>query len=326
MLDRGEIDPELRNAARFFRLFTISPKWFFRLSRWIGRTIEGKAPEDTSIEQVWIDRPTGNGQIRICLFRPKDVARSTTLAPVIYLHGGGYAMGNPESAGEIIARMIKERPCVVIVPDYRKSLDEPYPAAIDDCYTTLVWAERSRRLINANDEAFAVVGHSAGGGLTAALSLRARERKGPPIAFQMPIYPMIDDRLGEPSPASQRAPVWSWKSNALGWSLYLGEIKPGSANVPYDAAPARADNLAKLPPTATMVGSIDLFAGETTRFAKTLSKAGVACKFALFPGAFHGSEFLAPKAQVSRRANDYFYSTFAQGMDRDFSSWTTFEP
>ena len=287
-----------------------------------GRKQEGKAPQGTKLQQIWIDGSAGPKSLRVCVFRTDEGGESAELPIVLYLHGGGYAMGNPESAGEVIARMVKARPCVVVAPDYRKSLDAPYPAAIDDCYATLEWADVNRKQIGANAAPIAVIGHSAGGGLTLATCLRARDRSGPKIAFQMPIYPMIDDRMTLPSATDNRAPVWNSKSNALAWSLYLGELGVGDQTVPYDAAPARAKNLSGMPPTATFVGSLDPFLDETSRMADQLRRNGVPSAFEVFEGAFHASELLVPKAKISRKANAYFLKAFEDGMDGDFKQWS----
>ena len=82
----------------------------------------------------------------------------------------------------------------MVAPDYRKALDELYPAALNDCYDTLLWMRDNAESLNIRSEKFAVGGHSAGGGLTAAVTLKVFDTQDVKIAFQMPIYPMIDHR------------------------------------------------------------------------------------------------------------------------------------
>lgn len=316
------IDRELRTAARLLKVMVRPSLWYFKLVRRLGRSQIGKAPPGVELDQVWAKAAPGGKKVRICIFRPLDHSATDDLPLVVYFHGGGYAMGNPEGAGDIIRRLIEARPCVVIAPDYRKSLDEPYPAAIDDCYGALVWADSHREVLGANQSPIALLGHSAGGGLALAASLRARDLDGPEIAFLMPIYPMIDDRMKLPSSRDNRAPVWNTRSNRLGWALYLGNMRPGAKEIPSDAAPARAQDLTRLPPTATMVGSLDPFRDETESLVRRLRGAGVKVKFEGFEGAFHASELFAPKAKISRQANRFFLRAFCEGIDRNFGSWS----
>ncbi|MEM1132103.1 MAG: alpha/beta hydrolase [Pseudomonadota bacterium] len=321
VVKQSDIDPELRTAATLSRLLMRPALWYFRFIYWLGRRYKSATPDGVSLKELWIDRSDGAGKIRLCIYRPADAADDEALPPVLYLHGGGYAVGNPEIAGKIIAGMIETKACTVVAPDYRKSLEAPYPAAIDDCYQTLLWLDENRRQAYANDDDIALIGHSAGGGLAIAVSLRARDRKSAKIAFQMPIYPMIDDRMNTPSSINNNAPVWNTKSNKLAWSLYLGDLVANPDTIPSDAAPARAENVADLPPTATHIGEHDPFLDETITFAQRLSDAAVPVKLMYAPGTFHSSESLAPGAAISQKANAFFFDTFSQGMERNFDTW-----
>ena len=100
-------------------------------------------------------------------FRPKG---ETPLPAMLYLHGGGYLMGVPELSLRIIKQYIKTRPCVIVAPDYRKGLQEGYPNGFNDCYDTLLWMKEHYRDLNISSPKFVVAGHSAGGGLTVAVS------------------------------------------------------------------------------------------------------------------------------------------------------------
>mgnify|MGYP001125490301 CR=1 FL=1 len=112
------------------------------------------------------------------------------------------------------------------------------------------------------DDQIMVGGDSAGGGLAAALTLYARDQQDVAIAFQMPIYPMLDDRMETESAQNNDMPVWNSKSNALAWRLYLAGLF-GTDHVPPYAAPARADRYEDLPPTVTFVGDLEPFRDET---------------------------------------------------------------
>jgi len=136
-----------------------------------------------------------------------------------------------------------------------------------------------------------------GGGLAIATALLARDRGFPAVCFQMPIYPMIDDR-NETASSYEISDIGSWDraGNIEAWNWYLGE---GQADL-Y-AAPARAEDLAGLPPTFIDVGTVDLFRDEDIEFAMRLMQAGVPTELHVHPGAYHDSEGLAPEAPLSRR-------------------------
>jgi acetyl esterase/lipase len=143
----------------------------------------------------------------------------------------------------------------------------------------------------------ALFGGSAGGGLVIATALMARDRGFPEVCFQMPIYPMIDDRNETPSSHEiTDLGVWDRAGNVEAWQWYLG----GGEADQY-AAPARAADLAGLPPTFIDVGTVDLFRDEDIAFATRLMQAGVPTELHVHPGAYHDSENLAPEAPLSRR-------------------------
>ncbi len=243
-----------------------------------------------------------------------------------HLHGGGYAMGVPETTVMPIRPFFKARRCIVVAPAYRRSMVEPYPAAIDDCYTAALWLRDNLEKLGASNKEMIVGGHSGGGGLTAALSLRARDRMaedGLKIAFQMPIYPMIDDRMQTPSSIGNTAAFWNSRSNRLAWDLYLADLYKEGCAIPHDAAPSRATDYSGLPPTLTFVGGLEPFCDETLEYVRQLKAAGVPVKFAYYPGAFHGFESVAPNAAISRAADAFLREGFAEGIDGNFDSWNS---
>jgi acetyl esterase/lipase len=144
-----------------------------------------------------------------------------------------------------------------------------------------------------------VGGVSAGGGLAAALALRCRDR-GRPIAFQLLDCPMLDDRQITLSSRLDRLAVWSRASNSFGWQSYLGDLR-GTSHVPADAAPARATELAGLPPAFVSVGSADGFRDEDVDYALRLNQAGVPTELHVYPGAPHGYA-MAPDSPVAKQA------------------------
>lgn len=189
---------------------------------------------------------------------------------LLWIHGGGYAMGIPEQDHGFVRSFVGATGCVMVVPDYKKSLYAPFPAALEDCYLALLWLKENGKKYGMRRDKIFVGGNSAGGGMTAALTLYARDRGEVNIAFQMPLYPMLDDRPTETS-KNNDAPVWNTKSNIAAWELYLGSDY-GTDRVSKYAAPARETDFSGLPPTLTFIGSIDPFLAETKSYVERCAR------------------------------------------------------
>ncbi len=131
----------------------------------------------------------------------------------------------------------------------------------------------------------------------------ARDRKEVAIAYQVLVYPMIDDTNVKSAKAAKNDfYVWSRANNLAGWKAYLAK-KFGQASVPIYAAPARAKNVTGLPATFICCGDMDLFLLEDLDFARKLAGAGVPLNLHVYPGAFHGFDSLAPASALAQRAN-----------------------
>jgi acetyl esterase/lipase len=235
---------------------------------------------------------------------------------MLYCHGGGYLIGSPEQFSKLIKKFIEKRPCVVIAPDYRKSTEAPYPAALNDCYDTLLWMKENANAIGADNENFIVAGHSAGGGLTAAITLKARDTNDVNIAFQMPIYPMIDDRQSTESSKYMGIPMWDAKTNALGWKWYLKNLKLQNIEIPAYAAPARNTDYSNFPPTISFVGGVEPFRDETLQYVDALNNANIPVEFKLYEGCFHSFELAAPNSEIGKEALDFTFESYAKFYDR----------
>jgi acetyl esterase/lipase len=316
-ISRQMIHPELRTAGTLIRAFW--PSFSLRKFRFCNVVLDtfckGRAfTKRISYEQMYIPRDDGS-RLRLCVYTPRNTATERQRAPVpglLWLHGGGYAIGIPEQDYRFIERFIEASDCVVVSPDYTRSMDAPYPAALDDCYLALRWLKEHCMDYGVRSDQLFVGGDSAGGGLAAALSLYARDRDEVSIAFQMPLYPMLNDRTTESS-QDNNAPVWNTKSNALAWKLYLGELY-GTDAVPKYAAPARETDYAGLPPTLTFVGSIEPFRDETVRYAEMLRAAGVETAFHVYDGCFHAFELVGHKTGIGRQAIDFLMSNFMHAV------------
>jgi triacylglycerol lipase len=159
-----------------------------------------------------------------------------------------------------------------------------------------------------------IAGVSAGGGLAAALALLARDRAEVPLRFQLLDCPMLDDRQHTWSSRLEGLEVWNKSANEFGWRSYLGELY-GGTDVPYYAAPARANDLARLPPAFVSVGGVDGFLSEDVDYALRLTQAGVPTELHVYPGAPHGYG-LVPDSMVARQSRRDVDGWLARQIER----------
>lgn len=307
------IDPELRPAGRLMQgLFDFSSvNKMRRAQKWINRLMVGKKPKSIAVEEVFIEAYE-NKQLRMCIYRPKD--SEGALPGVLWLHGGGYAIGAPEMSLDYFERLIAKRQCVIVAPDYSLSVDRPFPAAFEECYSALLWMKAHGAVLHVNVDQLILAGVSAGGGLTAALAIAARDRGDVKIAFQMPLYPMLDDRERESSKANT-SPVWNTANNLCAWQLYVGEAFR-TAEVSKYAAPSRETDFTNLPPLYTFIGTQDPFYDEVLDFVKAIQQAGGQAEVDVYEGCYHGFEEIGRRTKIGKRAIERFVEAFGKAVDR----------
>jgi acetyl esterase/lipase len=218
---------------------------------------------------------------------------------LLWIHGGGYFMGSALVTDPRLQRWVEDLGCVIVAVDYRLAPEHPYPAALEDCATALAWTFDTAGKLGVDADRVVVGGASAGGGLAAALAQLERDRGTRAIVAQMLVYPMLDDREHAWSHSTDRIPVWDRAATRLGWRAYLGDR---GGDVPPYAVPARAEDLAGLPPAYIAVGAVDLFRNECVDYASRLLDAGVPTELHVYPGAPHGFDVLTRSA-VADRAN-----------------------
>ncbi len=316
-----QIAPELRRTGRMIRrvLPYFKESTFRKCNKGLA-LIKGHGPKNLSYRQLRIPRTDHSDSdpedLRICVYRPKKQEKP---APgILWIHGGGYGLGVPEQDVGFIRRFVEEYGCTVVSPDYCLAVNRPYPAALEDCYTALKWMQNHAEEYQIRPDQLMIGGDSAGGGLTAALAIYARDLKEVPIAFQMPIYPMLDDRMITDSSRDNDAPVWNTKSNEAGWKLYLGSYY-GTEDVPAYAAPARESDYHGLPPAVTYVGSIEPFRDETIEYINNLKKAGVPACYRVYNGCFHGFDIVASSSPQAKSASNYLMKQFGYAVEHYFA-------
>ncbi len=302
--------PGLRTAGTLMR--AVLPRFTARTFRLCNRFLDAfgrgrPLARCISYEQVHITRADGT-KLRLCVYAPRK--RRAGVPGLLWLHGGGYAIGVPEQDIAFIRRFVRASGCAVVSPDYTRSLDAPYPAALDDSYLALLWLRDNGGAYGARSDQLFVGGDSAGGGLAAALCLYARDRGEAAIAFQMPLYPMLDDRMDTPSMLENDAPAWNAASNEAAWRLYLGPLY-GTDNLPSYAAPSRETDYSRLPPALIYVGSIEPFRDETVQYARALEAAGIEVFFREYEGCFHAFDVLCAGSRVAKEARAFLLDGFA---------------
>lgn len=262
-------------------------------------------------EDHLVPGPPGEPDVRVRMYRPAGL-RSPAPA-LFWIHGGVFSLGSVEADGARCRRYAKDARCVVASVRYRLAPEHPYPAAIDDCFAALRLCAKAADDLGIDARRIAIGGCSTGATLAAAAALRARDRGGPDLCFQLLVYPALDDRLE--SPSSRRyidAPLMGRATAAAMWKRYLKHVV---GEVPADAAPARATDLSGLPPTYILAAQCDVLCDDSIEYAHRLQAADVPVELHVYPGAFHGFESLAYKCDIIRRAHDEQAHVLQKALD-----------
>jgi acetyl esterase/lipase len=279
----------------------VSPRtlWINRLLMRLSDAVSRSEAEEVEV----------NPDVSVWVHRPKD--NNGPYPALLWLHGGGMVAGTARQDDSFCRRIATELGMVVASVEYRLAPEHPFPTPLEDCHAALRWLARQP---DVDSERIAVGGASAGSGLAAALCLMARERETMSPAFQLLVYPMLDDRTAWRTDVDEPYfRIWNAASNRFGWRAYLGEPNPD--DVSPLAAPARADDLSGLPPAWIGVGTNDLFHDEDVTYARRLQQAGVRCTLEVVPGAYHGFDQIESYAPVSRTFIEAQISALADALD-----------
>lgn len=261
----------------------------------------GQLPEFPSVSHEIHHATSKDGyEIPIWYFyKNKDSVKSSA---VYFVHGGGYVTGSIELLHKQIEARVEATGVPFFAIDYRLAPKYQHPIPHDDCYTGLRWLYDNASQFNVDTSRIGVFGESAGGGLAAGVALRARDEKlSPPLAKQILIYPMIDDRNTVPVPTIEHLLTWSHDSNETAWKALIGDRED---EVDYYGAPARAVNVSGLPSTYVDVGSLDIFVHESVDYAHRLMREDVEVELHVWPRVPHGFEGLAPQTKYGKMALD----------------------
>jgi len=309
-----KIDPEVLHALdtypaeRYIAIGEDPPK-ARQMTEAINREMRANLPPtDVSIDELTIPGP--DGEIPLAIYQPPA---SAPRGGLLWLHGGGYIVGVERDDARCIefAEFIG---CAVVSVGYRLAPESTYRESIADSFAALNWMVDQASKLGIDKSRVAIGGGSAGGGLAAGLAHYNRDCKGPDLAFQLLIYPMIDDTHDTPSGHEVTHPtIWNRDVSFKAWKMYLGG-EYGSDNVSPYAAAARASDLSGLPPALVTVGTMDLFRDENINYAQRLMAAGIPTDLQVFAGMFHGAEMSAPDAAASQQMRLDYLTTLKRAI------------
>lgn len=236
-------------------------------------------------------------------------ADSAPLPAVVFAFGGGLISGSVDIWTIPLAADVLSTGVQFFAVEYRLAPEHQAPAGVEDFYAATAWVSSNAAALGIDPARIAVAGASAGGCIAAGGALLARDRGlSSPLAKQVLIYPMLDDRTCTRVPADDPLHpflTWSLHYNKMGWGAYLGADKAGKpeADVSPYAAPGRAEEVAGLPSTYIDVGNLDLFRDEDIAYAARLAAAHVDVEFHVYSGVPHGFE-AAQQSAVAKSARE----------------------
>lgn len=263
---------------------------------------EGRA---VTFEDRSIPGPAGAPDVEITIVRPAaPAAPAADPAPaVLSIHGGGMVLGTRFFGTPELIGLAERHGVVGVAVEYRLAPEHPGPAQAEDCYAALEWMAAHAGELGIDSARIIASGQSAGGGLSAAVALLARDRNGPRLAGQLLGCPMLDDR-NETVSARQYDGIGAWdrNNNDTAWTAIAGEDRFTDLVSPY-TAPARATDLASLPPAYIEVGAAETFRDEAVDYASRIWATGGQAELHVWAGGYHGFHGFSPDAVVSVAAN-----------------------
>ncbi|WP_043664910.1 alpha/beta hydrolase [Streptomyces xylophagus] len=285
------VDPELRRAVARMPRLPLRRTWGRRLVHaLVVRHGPGEPVEGVDVRVL----DEGRGM------RVYTPAGGGSGAALLWVHGGGYVIGDVVQDNAFCSATARDLGIVVVSTNYRLAPEHPFPAALDDVSAAWRWLQESAGSLGIDRMRVAVGGASAGAGLAACLAQRVYDAGGVQPVAQWLFAPMLDDRTAARRELDGvRHRVWHSRANRAGWDAYLG-TGPGGPKTPDHAVASRRADLSGLPAAWIGVGDIDLFADECRTYADRLRDAGVDCAFDLVPGAPHGFETWAPDTRIAR--------------------------
>ncbi|KAH6629740.1 Alpha/Beta hydrolase protein [Boeremia exigua] len=277
-----KVDPEFAKAAEpIARILASVPKApaFDIESRVQGMAAFGAmAPPQSLAKGVEATNHqfTSHDGTSVRLVHLSTTAKDDSAGPgpcVLHFHGGGYFGGSVEMITPSLSHLVAATAVQIFSVDYRLTPAHQHPVPVEDGFAALLWLLENATKFNIDPARIALMGESSGGGLAASLALLARDRNlSPPLAKQILVYPMIDDRFDRDLSSISQYVIWDSDDNKTGWKALLGE-KFGTEAVSVYAAPGRAEDVRGLPSTYMDIGSLDFFLEADLTYLTRLAAA-----------------------------------------------------
>jgi acetyl esterase len=259
--------------------------------------LAGEPDPVAKIEDRSIPGPAGEIPVRI--YTPDAPSDGGPLPVVLFFHGGGFVIGNLDTHDSACRELANGTPAIVVSVDYRLAPEHPYPAAPDDCFAAVKWAQAHAGELGGDPARLAVAGDSAGGNLAAVISLMARDAGGPPLRAQILVYPATDLTMSHPS-IDENGEGYLLTKETMHW--FMGHYQPDVSHT--KASPMAADNLSGLPPALVITGEFDPLRDEGEAYADRLRQAGVPVVHTRYDGMIHGFFGLRAIFDASTKAMD----------------------
>jgi len=290
------VRPDASNVALNNNLCSAAQKLPEQISARNETADTGSLLREVHTEEYWTQGYAS--RIRLRVFRPEmyaDEAAAPLRHPaVLYLHGGGFVRGSIDDADAPARHLAATLPAVVVTVGYSLAPAAPFPAAPEDVYAALCCMAEHAAVWGIDRRRIAVAGHDAGGNLSAALTMIARDRGGPNLRAQVLIAPMLDPTMARVRPDRLANADNSAEVCAECYRQYLP--RPTERVHPY-AAPVESRRLQDLPPALLLTAPQDLLRTEAERYAAALIEAGVATQVVRVSEACHDSIAMSAVAQ-----------------------------
>lgn len=298
-----QYDHDLIDAIPSFEIFDLTnPKETRKKLIEVSKSRPLPDATGVSIEDFYIDGNEDGLKLKVRSYRADNLLNKT-LPALFNIHGGGFVIGRIEVDDAVCIDIARRLSIAVFSVEYRLSPEFTYPAAIEDCFSTLKWLYNDSEKLRIDPNKIIVHGTSAGGGLAAALTHLSRDRNGPKIFYQFLDLPELDDRLNSTSMTKfTDTPGWNKPNAELSWKHYLGDLY-GSNNIPPYAAPSRANDFKKLPPAYIAAFEYDPLRNEAIDYAEKLFSHDIPLELHIYKGAYHLA-YLITNSDISKQHHE----------------------
>ena len=258
-------------------------------------TEQAPTEDVASMQDITIEGPGGDLSLR--LYRP-ETDQEGSLPVLVFLHGGGFVIGNLDTHDNICCALANRAECLVVSVEYRLAPEHPFPAALEDTYAALKWVHEHIDAMGGDSDRIALGGDSAGGNLTAGATLLSEDRNGPDVIHQLLIYPAVN--------AAEVYQMESYEENANGYFLEAADMLWFDEKYVQDdiharneyAWPLLARDLSGVPSATVVTAGFDPLRDEGIEYAERLDRADVAVEHHHYEGMIHG--FVSMTGMISQ--------------------------